>query len=1572
MSARRRKYKHPTSCLGRCAQSLCGPAQREEGNRTAFLLDPLHTLVSHGYGNNVISTSKYTWYSFLPRSLFEQFRRIANVYFLGISILMLIGTFLPKIFNSPLSAYSTLGPLCLVLAITMAKEGAEDVKRHSSDKEVNNRRCTVVVDSAPLTDPHRLQQEQEAVARGRFHEARGNGAGPVLPDGTREVLWKDLRVGMVIRVENKGEVPADVVVLQTSEPRGVCYIETSNIDGETNLKLKEAVAATANHCHGVESLASLGGELVYEPPNDRIHTFTGKLRVTAPHPAHTVGSEHATPDGFVPVGARNMVLRGCTLRNTKWMYGLVVYTGRDTKVMKKSGGARSKMSQVEKTMNNCIKIIFAAQFLLCTVTTIALALWNASFKKDYPYLMQANTELWIPEWLGDWFTFLILFNNFIPISLYVTVEMVNYVQAWLIDSDLGMYDPVSDTAAKARTSNLNQDLGQIEYIFSDKTGTLTRNVMEFKQCSVSGRVFGTFTPELEEETVAPASHAPATASDSSANPKGVGGFFKSLFGSSASPSSASPASSATAASGAAFPAAAGNRSPTATSGAFDDPVLFSALRTIPGREGMGFGQQWDPMSGSAHPSYGIVSAEERYALEAFFTCMGVCHTVVPERDEANPNAPPTYQAESPDEGALTKAARDIGFEFLRREADHIIMRRLGADGQFTDYRFDIYGTHEFNSTRKRMSVIVGAPNGKYLLMCKGADNVIFERAAMEPTRAALESHLNQFASTGLRTLVLAQRELSAEDFAAWKTEYTAASVSLVNREDMLAAVAERFETNMFVLGASAIEDRLQEGVPGTIRDLARAGIKTWVLTGDKVETAINIGFSCKLLDPSMDLIQIVAEEAASVRRQLALLEERFKPLVNDPVRFVERILRRKGKGRGRTRSTGLSVKISGADGQAPIGIDELAAAGTPHPEASDRSLGIVAGRRDTNFSVAESADERPRFASDMSAISNTIGHSTAAADGDAAPIKLQTNMAVIVTGLALTHILHDEEAERAFLTVARCCRAVIACRVSPQQKALLVRMVRRGIQPSPMTLAIGDGANDVGMIQRAEVGVGISGKEGLQAVNSSDFAIAQFRFLRRLLLVHGRWDYRRMTKVVLYSFYKNVVITFSLFFFNALTGFSGTSFYESLVYSSYNFVLGLPIVFIGILDRDISDGTALSHPAVYAVGMLYKDLNMKKMLYWIMRAVLHSAIVFWLPYGAFAPVDGTVDGQGGLVDGMSVAGLTTFLALVWAMQVKVGMIASTWTWINHLVIWLSMLGFYGFVLIYQLLSGFAPDFFHVANVAFSRPSHWLSIILVMGVMAACDFAIDGVRLEFFPTATDIAVELDRGHGKRGPDNVVRWGDEIASRRTHHTLSMALSGPRKSLKLPASSPALQSRTMSRQEPQHTSPGSSVRGLAHDASVHIDGHRASTPTKQGGSGTSQRDNLRRSLSAGPVGVGAGGAGSLATLVPSSPAGAVAKIVQSASSRGFGGLVSVPREAVMAGVDAQRMSEMGVTHASNRHGFDYSGVAKHTRESRRGLPPSELAEPHTFGLSPTSDMSSPSEVDDDDEDAASPQLR
>ena len=336
---------------------------------------------------------------------------------------------------------------------------------------------------------------------------------------------------------------------------------------------------------------------------------------------------------------------------------------------------------------------------------------------------------------------------------------------------------------------------------------------------------------------------------------------------------------------------------------------------------------------------------------------------------------------------------------------------------------------DFNNVRKRMSVIVKY-EGKIRLFSKGADNVIFERlaAGQDAAKRRTQEHLDKFATDGLRTLVLGVRELSQEQFDDWKAEHHQAAIALENRDEKLDAVYNMIERDLSLIGATAIEDKLQDGVPQTIANLQLAGIKVWVLTGDKQETAINIGYSCNLLNDDMwDEPYIVdGHTSEEVMKQLAAHRRSIDTHMNQ------------------TRNT-----------------DAL----------SMRTLSAA--------SIAETEPE------------------------------VSGGFALVINGHSLVHAL-TPDLELAFLGVAEHCTAVICCRVTPLQKALVVELIKK--YKEAVSLAIGDGANDVSMIKAADIGVGISGQEGMQAVLASDYSIAQFRYLERLLLVHGRWSYYRMCK----------------------------------------------------------------------------------------------------------------------------------------------------------------------------------------------------------------------------------------------------------------------------------------------------------------------------------------------------------------------------------------------------------------------------------------------------------------------------
>ena len=688
------------------------------GPRIIYLNNPPAN-AQNRYLDNHVSTAKYNIATFMPKFLFEQFSKYANLFFLFTAALQQI----PNI--SPTNRYTTIGPLIIVLLVSAGKELIEDFKRKNSDKSLNHSKARVL--------------------RGSNFE---------------NVKWVNVKVGDIVRVESEEPFPADLVLLATSEPEGLCYIETANLDGETNLKIKQAIPETANLVSSSE-LSRLSGRVRSEQPNSSLYTYEGTLTMSAG------GGEKE-----LPLAPDQLLLRGATLRNTPWIHGIVVFTGHETKLMRNATATPIKRTHVERLVNIQILMLVAILIVLSIISSVGDLIVRATAHQKLAYLFIEDTGV-AKQFVSDIFTYWVLYSNLVPISLFVTIEVVKYFQALLINSDLDIYYDKTDTAAICRTSSLVEELGQIEYIFSDKTGTLTCNQMEFKQCTIGGIQYADEVPEDRRAT--------------EQNPVGIHDFRK----------------------------------------------LSQNLKT--------------------HPS--------RTAIHHFLALLATCHTVIPEKKDEKPGEI-KYQAASPDEGALVEGAVMLGYRFTARRPRSVT---ISIEGE--DYEYELLAVLEFNSTRKRMSTIFRCPDGKVRCYCKGADTVILERLGKDnPITEATLQHLEEYATEGLRTLCLAMREIPEQELEQWLQIFDKANTTVSgNRAEELDKAAEIIEHDFFLLGATAIEDKLQDGVPDTIHTLQEAGIKIWVLTGDRQETAINIGMSCKLISEDMTLL-IVNEESSSATR----------------------------------------------------------------------------------------------------------------------------------------------------------------------------------------------------------------------------------------------------------------------------------------------------------------------------------------------------------------------------------------------------------------------------------------------------------------------------------------------------------------------------------------------------------------------------------------------------------------------------------------------------------------------------------------------------------------------------------
>ncbi|XP_024622174.1 probable phospholipid-transporting ATPase VA [Neophocaena asiaeorientalis asiaeorientalis] len=1188
--------------------------------------------------DNRLKTTKYTLLSFLPKNLFEQFHRLANVYFVFIALL----NFVPAV--NAFQPGLALAPVLFILAVTAFKDLWEDYSRHRSDQEINHLGCLVF-----------SREEKQYVNR----------------------FWKEIRVGDFVRLCCNEIIPADILLLYSSDPDGLCHIETANLDGETNLKRRQVV-------RGFSELVSEFNPLTFtsviecEKPNNDLTRFRGCI-------IHKNGKKSG-------LYKENLLLRGCTIRNTEAVVGIVIYAGHETKALLNNSGPRYKRSRLERQMN--------CDVLWCVLLLVCMSLFSAVGHGLWVQRYQEKKSLFdVPESDGtslspvtaavySFLTMIIVLQVLIPISLYVSIEIVKVCQVYFINQDIELYDEETDSQLQCRALNITEDLGQIQYIFSDKTGTLTENKMVFRRCTVSGieyshdanaqRLARYQEADSEEEEVVPRGGSlPQRSSTGSHQSIRVVHRSQSTRSHRRTSSRAEAKRNSMLSKHTAFSSpmekditpdpkllekvsecdrclafARHQEHPLAhlspeLSDIFDFFIALTICNTVvvtspdqprqkvrvrfelksPVKTIEDFLRRFTPSrlaSGcssigsmatnkSAHKSSllstlanngTLFRLEERLGPPAPGLASNGCSSGAdgwaPEcsAQEPEPEQELRYEAESPDEAALVYAARAYSCALVDRLHDQVSVE-LPHLGRLT---FELLHTLGFDSIRKRMSVVIRHPlTDEINVYTKGADSVVMDLLLPCSTDDArgrhqkkiwskTQNYLNLYAVEGLRTLCIAKRVLSKEEYACWLQSHLEAESALDNREELLFQSAIRLERNLHLLGATGIEDRLQDGVPETIAKLRQAGLQIWVLTGDKQETAINIAYACKLLDHDEEVITLNAES-----------QEACAALLDQCLHYVQ------------SRS--------------------------PHSAADKTAGGVSVG------------------------LSPLCPPSAAAMSGP--------SLSLVIDGRSLAYAL-EKNLEDKFLFLAKQCRSVLCCRSTPLQKSMVVKLVRSKLKA--MTLAIGDGANDVSMIQVADVGVGLSGQEGMQAVMASDFAVPKFRYLERLLIVHGHWCYSRLANMVLYFFYKNTMFVGLLFWFQFYCGFSASAMIDQWYLIFFNLLFSsLPQLVTGVLDKDVPADVLLTKPQLYKSGQNMEEYRPRTFWLNMADAAFQSLVCFFIPYLAYHDSDTDMFTWGTPITAIA---LFTFL-------LHLGIETKTWTWLNWMACGFSILLFFTVALIYN-------------------------------------------------------------------------------------------------------------------------------------------------------------------------------------------------------------------------------------------------------------------------------------------------
>ncbi|XP_053434099.1 phospholipid-transporting ATPase VD isoform X2 [Nycticebus coucang] len=1283
---------------------------------------------SGAYVNNRIRTTKYTLLNFVPRNLFEQFHRAANLYFLFLVVLNWVP--LVEAFQKEI----TMLPLVVVLTIIAIKDGLEDYRKYKIDKQINN-----------LVTKVYSGKEKKYI----------------------EQCWKDVTVGDFIRLSCNEVVPADMVLLFSTDPDGICHIETSGLDGESNLKQRQVVRGYTEQDCEVDP-EKFSSRIECESPNNDLNRFRGFL-------------EHSNKER-VGLSKENLLLRGCTVRNTEAVVGIVVYAGHETKTMLNNSGPRYKRSKLERRANTDVLWCVLLLVIMCLTGALGHGIWLSRYENILFFNIPEPDGHIVSPVLAGFYMF------------WTMIILLQLGQIYFIQSDVDFYNEKMDSTVQCRALNIAEDLGQIQYLFSDKTGTLTENKMVFRRCSVAGFDYcheeNAKRLESYQEAVSEDEDFPDPESGSLSNMAKPRAHSCRLVHN--EPLGSKPSRQLAGSSVAVGSREGASEVPPSRQAAFSSPIETDVVPDT--RLLDKFSQITPQLFSPLDETIPDPPLETLYIID-FFIALAICNTVVVsapnqprqksrcsslsgmpirsleeiknlfqrlsvrrssspslasgkelssafvsrlpllgrmkltspvgeedsglsessqgasssacclETQEAHSEvglangrveAPAgralasdlCYEAESPDEAALVYAARAYRCTLQARAPEQVTVD-FAALGPLT---FQLLHILPFDSVRKRMSVVVRHPlSNQVVVYTKGADSVIMELlSAASPDEASLgkqqmiirektQKHLDDYAQRGLRTLCIAKKVMSDTEYAEWLRNHFLAETSIENREELLLESAMRLENKLTLLGATGIEDRLQEGVPESIEALHKAGIKVWMLTGDKQETAINIAYACKLLEPDdkLFILNTQSKDACEMLMSTILKE--------------------------------LQKKNQGSPGQASLRMDLHQ---PPVPQDSEIRAGLI------------------------------------------------------ITGKTLEFALQDN-LQRQFLELTSWCQAVVCCRATPLQKSEVVKLVRSHLRV--MTLAIGDGANDVSMIQVADIGIGVSGQEGMQAVMASDFAVSQFRHLSKLLLVHGHWCYTRLSNMILYFFYKNVAYVNLLFWYQFFCGFSGTSMtdYWVLIFFNLLFTSAPPVIF-GVLEKDVSAETLMQLPELYKSSQ--KSEAYLPLTFWItlLDAFYQSLACFFVPYFTY---------QGSDID-IFTFGNPLNTAALFIILLHLVIESKSLTWIHLLVIIGSVLSYFFFALAFGAMCVTCnppSNPYWIMQEHMLDPVFYLVCVLTTCVALLPRFMYRVFQGSLFPSPILRAKHLDRLTPEERTEALKKWRGAAKMDQVTSTYAEQLAG-----------------------------------------------------------------------------------------------------------------------------------------------------------------------------------------------------
>jgi len=1179
--------------------------------------------------NNTITTTKYSIITFIPKGLLYQFSRLSNVYFLFTAIIQSI----PLI--SPLTSLTAIVPLIFVLGVSMIRELIEDLRRKNFDN-INN------------------QEEVIVLRNNRFVRA----------------MSKSLKYGEIILVYENRSIPADMILIDSGFEEGTCYVETSSLDGEKTLKLKVANKYTQGFVSNNIKI-NKGIERFIQPGK---YSFNGYIKINAPNPdlnyingnVHTLFKQIGKQvEQDINISTNEFLLKGSILKNTNWIIGIVVYTGMNNKIILNSKKPRLKMSKVEKSLNIYLSLVFIFLIICCLICSIIHKFEYSLHQKYYDNFIFISNSPNMESFI-IFFTYFLLLNTMIPISLIVSTEIIKLIQGIFISWDVLLYSKRQRCFCGAKSVSIIEELGNVNFIFSDKTGTLTKNQLQFKFCIINKKFYKMVKHgnkinkrdslksqrELNEEKIQIhknslfnlleskrksrksdifsklhanlsnnkfLSHDESSFKDINKSPKNKKNSYSnnnlnnpkftflrkienheidlnliqkkienekeknigkdnsslekssknknnksvineiskdkkdSSYYSSSSYSSSSRSSSSSSQKNDnkekeekepseykySMHSSLNNlknylvikkegRNSTIFEVKGEENNSISSIQDIiPIYEGFFANTKNNPFLKTAF----LHDGKDFNYIHEFWKALALTNECMIKEEKGEIK----YMSTSPDDLELVKAATKQGYKLVETTLNTKTLRIAGKD-----YSYEILKVLGFSSERKRMSIIL-RDNSGIKLYIKGADCEISKRLSKKSQEDGnfdvISNGLMDFSKKGLRTLMVAYRRIRQEDYDSWVNRLHEDELNIQNRQKLIDRLYDLIENNLTLIGGTVVEDKLQDKVPETIKELRSAGIKIWVLTGDKLDTAENIGHSCNLLSKEQRLFTLKVMPGDNEK---IVKEDPYPEMVQFFSEFQEFI-------------EGLIKKYN---------LD------TKYKFQKQKTI-FDNNYNDDGFSDVDSqiGDEN---GSDKSSY---ISSKSKIVDFNSFNYLKEKNFlepfSIIIEAPILYGLFRDDEWTNNFMRIAYYSNTVICCRVSPSQKSEVIKKMKK-FDKNAITLAIGDGGNDVSMIMEANIGIGIYGEEGMSAVQASDFSIGEFKFLRRLLFIHGRVNLYRISNMILYFFYKNFVFTLNQFYFAFFSLASGQTFVDDWYITCYNLIFtALPLCITAITDSDI-------------------------------------------------------------------------------------------------------------------------------------------------------------------------------------------------------------------------------------------------------------------------------------------------------------------------------------------------------------------------------------------------------------------